>query len=218
MGVRLSLYPRINQVVELVIESGEETRSYSSRVADTDEKQIVVEVPFKAGTSHLLALSVGKRLTVQYSDDKGQYSFDTIVLNKISDNVQLAVIHRPEPDDIRKIQRRNYLRVPVSVKAVIETETSKFETLTEDLSGGGASFYFDHSVVLKMDEMCQCTLSLSFRNGSDSSVTFTGKIVRVKKNSSPRSNWASIQIEHIPNADQQKIIRFCFEKQIDMRK
>jgi c-di-GMP-binding flagellar brake protein YcgR len=109
-------------------------------------------------------------------------------------------------------------RVPADVQITVQTNSDKFIARTEDISGGGVSLYCDAHLILNSDEPCQCSLSLYYRNGSVHTVPFTGKLVRVKKTLGKKFQWISIKIEQITHIEQQKIIRFCFEKQIDMKK
>jgi c-di-GMP-binding flagellar brake protein YcgR len=212
------LYPTINQVTELLIKIDGETKSYTTRIADIGDDYVKIEIPFKAGTSNLISLPTGTKIVVSYSFSKGQFSFETQVLHTQDDNIPLFVLKKPDIGNIERLQRRNYLRVPVEAEISVQTVTDKFTSYTEDVSGGGVSLYCNEDLKLNSNEPCQCILILHFRNGSVSQVSFTGKVVRIKKTSGKMLQWISIKIDRIADSDQQKIIRFCFEKQIDMKK
>jgi c-di-GMP-binding flagellar brake protein YcgR len=213
------LYPTISQMIEIIIENEAGIKSYSSRVADLNEDSFTIQVPFKEGTRSYLQLPVGTGLKIKYTDkSQAQCVFDTTVLNVQKGEFEVATISKPEQESIERTQRRNFLRVPTELEIAIQTTNTKLIARTEDVSGGGVSIYFDEEYRLHTEETCQCWLLIPFRNGTIEHVPFQGRFVRIQKKSGTRFQWSSIKIEKITDSDQQKIMRYCFERQIGLKK
>lgn len=212
------MYPVINQTIELFLKPDEPASQYASRVADITDETIAVELPFKKAGS-LLSLPVGTLLHIRYTDDmNAQCEFETRVVSTRKDNVQLALIEKPPLERITRTQRRNYLRVPAELEVAVQTPSEKFVARTQDVSGGGVSFHCEEKYKLHMDDRCQCWILIHFHNGSIEHVPFTGSFVRIRKKLNTSYQWVSLKIDQITESDQQKIIRYCFERQIQLNK
>lgn len=110
---------------------------YKCSIQDISEEGFSISVPVNNGK--FLMLDEGKNLDVEYCTETGNYyEFDVEVIGRDkSDKIPMYKLSLPM--NVRKIQRRNYVRVPV-VKNV-EYRRDKEELWSKatilDLSGGG---------------------------------------------------------------------------------
>jgi c-di-GMP-binding flagellar brake protein YcgR len=214
--------PKINQYLYIQVESIDEEESrqeYKSRIADIHEKYFAIEVPLNEKTGRLKKLVKGDALSAYYISEEGVKNFfHSNVLGSKEDNIKQYIIERPDLDSITKVQRRNYLRVPAELEVAVQiTENIQFVALTDDLSGGGLSFICDGVYTLQADQEISGWLLLNYKNDTVEHAQYKGNIIRVKKLETGRQ-LVMLNFTEITNAERQRIIRYCFERQFELRK
>lgn len=215
------LFPKINEVLYIQIASAdekEEHKEYKSRIADTDDDSFLIEVPMQQGNSRLKRLFFGEELSISYMNESGvRHYFNTYVTGFEEDVVRLVRIRKPLPDEISKIQRRSFLRVHASLELAIQCEDlTRAVVLTEDIGGGGLSVYIEPDVKVQEEQKLKCWLLVPYRNGSIDHVQFEAEVVRIKKLETGRE-LGMLKFSQITDSERQKVIKFCFERQLDYR-
>jgi c-di-GMP-binding flagellar brake protein YcgR len=215
------LLPKMNQMLHFQIASSDEaeaTIEYKSRIADEQEDGLLIEVPISEKTGRYKRLFLGDELSVFFvSEDGIKNYFDSHVIGFKEDGVKLIKIRRPEPDRITKVQRRSFLRVPAELEIAVKmTNQVRFVCETDDVGGGGISFIADGKWPLEAEMVLECWLLVPFKNGTIEHAFFRGEIVRVVELESGRKQ-AMIKYESINDSERQKVIRYCFEKQLEYR-
>lgn len=123
----------INEVIAIEYED----MVYNCSIQGIAENELLINIPVKDG--EFLILENGERLDVKYCSEAGRYyEFEVKIIGREkSDNIPMYKLSLPI--DVRRIQRRNYVRVPVlkTVKYKLEEEESWCEATTLDISGGG---------------------------------------------------------------------------------
>ncbi|MEF3301837.1 flagellar brake protein [Paenibacillus sp. GYB003] len=216
------MLPNVNQFLYIQVNSidPEEARQeYKSRIADIGPNYISMEVPLHVGTGKLKRLYAGDQINAYYMTDGGvKHYFNTFVLGFKEEAIRLVLIKPPEPDHITKVQRRNFLRVPADLEIAVKvTEQIRFIGVTNDVGGGGVSLLCESRIPVKERETIESWLLLPFRNGTIEHAHFKGEVVRIK----PTDNGKLIlmvQFTDIADVERQRIIRFCFERQLEFRK
>jgi c-di-GMP-binding flagellar brake protein YcgR len=201
------------------IDPEERKQPYKSRIVDMDDDKLFIEVPIHEHTGKYKRLNVGDGLSAYFMTEGGiKNYFHTQVLGYKEDIFTLVALRRPTPDEITRVQRRNFLRVPAYLEVAVRLgNTLHFTAVTEDLSGGGFSFLCDSYYPLEIDQVLDCWLLLQFRNGQIDHASFKAQIVRLK-DISPEKRLVMLKFIEILEADQQKIVRYCLERQMDFRK
>ncbi|MCC3373488.1 flagellar brake protein [Cohnella sp. REN36] len=190
-----------------------------SRLADMDESSLHLEIPLDERAGRLRRLEVGEGLSLTYFTSEGvRHQFVTEVVGFRRETVPLVTVRKPSPEEITREQRRNFLRVEAQLELAVRLgDRLRFTALTEDVGGGGLSFRCDRKWPLTPNTAANCWLLLSYRDGSVSHAQFEGEVVRVVP-AEPHHLVVMMRFKDIQDNDQQKIIRYCFERQLDMRK
>lgn len=215
------MLPKMNQMLHFQIASSDEaeaTIEYKSRIADEQDDGLLIEVPISEKTGRYKRLFLGDELSVFFvSEDGIKNYFDSHVIGFKEDGVKLIKIRRPEPDRITKVQRRSFLRVPAELEIAVKmTNQVRFVCETDDVGGGGISFIADGKWPLEAEMVLECWLLVPFKNGTIEHAFFRGEIVRVVELESGRKQ-VMIKYESINDSERQKVIRYCFEKQLEYR-
>jgi c-di-GMP-binding flagellar brake protein YcgR len=92
----------------------------------------------------------------------------------------------------------------------------RFVCKTDDVGGGGISLVCDGKWPLTYEQTLECWLLVPFRNGTIEHAFFKGEIVRVVELKSGLKQ-AMIKYVSIYDSERQKVIRYCFEKQLEYR-
>lgn len=218
------MFPKINDVLYISIDTADENEAkaiYKSRIADLDDNSMLIEVPMEDGSGSLKKLYIGDELSASFSTEGGlKHYFNSYVLGYHEDAVPLVRIRKPEKGQITSVQRRGYLRVKAALEISVTVKgSSTFLTRTVDVGGGGVSFHLNLDVGQWMEEgaIASFWILIPYKNGALEHVPFEGEVVRVQKLSSSQS-VAMVKFIQILDVERQKLIRYCFERQFDLRK
>lgn len=216
------MLPKINQILYMQLNSIDEEEAkqeYKSRISDIADTYMTIEVPMNEKSGRLKRLFVGDELSAYFLTEGGMKNyFTTTVLGFREDVVRVVLVRKPDPEAITKIQRRSFLRVPAELEIAVKlTEQVQFVAMTDDVGGGGISLLCEgHLPVMKQDTL-SCWLLLPFRNGKVEHVPFKGEVVRVKPLESGKQQ-VMMRFSDISDKERQKVIRYCFERQLEIRK
>ncbi len=220
------MLPKINQTLYIQIlpeiekpEQDAATITLRTRVADLDDKNIYIEIPIDEKSRRSHSAQVGEKFQIFFFTQEGvKQWFTTIVTGFLKDTVPLVAIRKPELKEITKDQRRSFLRVEANLELAVSIGGKlRFVAITEDVGGGGVSFTCERKWPIVPNAVLSCWLLLSYKGGSIAHSKFEGEVVRVVP-VEPDSYLIMMRFQEIADSDQQKIIRYCFERQLDKRK
>ncbi|MBB3109258.1 c-di-GMP-binding flagellar brake protein YcgR [Paenibacillus phyllosphaerae] len=215
------MLPKINQLLYIQVATSDETEAaieYKTRIADETEGELYIEIPVREGTSRYKRLYLGDELSAYYLSSEGvKHYFNSHVLGFKEDVVRLVRIRKPELESITKIQRRNFLRVGAELEMAVQFSGLRFIVITDDVGGGGVSFLSDGKRPIQEGQEMECWLLLNFRNGSIDHAQYKAEVVRMKKLETGRVQ-VMCKFIAISENERQKIIRYCFERQFELRK
>lgn len=219
------MLPKINQTLFLQVFSefhdpdANPPATLRTRVADMDARSLYIEVPLDEKTRRLHRCQVGDPFQVFFFTGDGiKLQFQTSVIGHRKDGIQLVALRKPETDEISSEMRRSYLRVEAHLELAVQTEEKlRFVAVTDDVGGGGLSFTCERKWPIESSKVLTCWLLMNYKSGTIAHSKFEGEVVRVLP-VEPDRNLVMMRFQEIAEPDQQKIIRFCFEKQLDKRK
>ncbi len=218
--IRTNLLRNTKLIVSLA--SSGENNYYDSRIEDIDDEKIIISMPSRKGMP--VPVVKGSLLHVSALAANGRVTFDAKVQSVIKDPFYMLAISMPEI--LRHEQMRQFYRVPVHLRVKVflgdlekmkRMENSEDgipyeDGLVDDISGGG----------------CRLSTQAELHEGYNIVVDFTNtamdgvgrvqcRVVRV----SPRPNnrkVASIRYWDIEELTRDRIVRYVFRRQLDLRK
>ncbi|MCD9021232.1 flagellar brake protein [Cohnella silvisoli] len=220
------MLPKINQTLYIQIipeivnkEADTPPLTLRSRVADLDDKNIYIEIPLDEKSRKLYRSELGEKFQLFFFTQEGvKHLFASSVTGFRKDSVPLVSIRKPELEEITKDQRRSFLRVEANLELAVKIgDKLRFVAITEDVGGGGISFTCERKWPIVPNAVLSCWLLLSYKGGSVAHARFEGEVVRVLP-VEPDKHLIMMRFQEIADSDQQKIIRYCFERQLDKRK
>ncbi|MBP1969628.1 c-di-GMP-binding flagellar brake protein YcgR [Virgibacillus natechei] len=200
---------------------GEKIQKYQCKVIEKDDQYLYVDYPIHEKTRKTSFFSIGTTCSASYlGSDMGVYSFHTKIISKATLTVPALVIEYPEQSRIQRIQRREFVRVETIVDIAVHSLDNKFSpftSVTSDISGGGLSFTIPKHITLNTDQHMDVCIILISQTGDYKYIFAKAEIVLIKPVNESLSK-ASLKFISITKQAQQGLIRYCFEKQRELRK
>ncbi len=198
-----------------------EKETYKCMIVEVEDGSFYIDYPIDTQTGKVVFLVDGTQLKASYSDDeRGTYLFETEVLNKVKGNIPMIQLVLPPKETFIKIQRREFVRLETSVDVAIhpfEGEFAPFRAVTDDLSAGGAAIHLPKNVNLNGASFIHIWLALPLNSGEISYLQMHSKVVRIMDLENGLK-ILSVQFVSPTKSDTQIIMRFIFEKQVEMKK
>lgn len=221
-------YLKINQQVEITVNEDPYSGKYLCRVQDINDDEVLIDMPLSQGS--IVPLRPESMVRVTYFGKDGViYEFDSSFTRERVDNV--PVMRMPIPNEIRRIQRRSYVRIEISlpVRIFIEDDLTKeveiVECSTIDVSGGGARLLLSkeqNKIIASLlekeeDDSKVLKMSILLREAADKyeSINCVARIVRVGE--IINKHFYAINFEFIEEKSRDKIIAYIFKKQMELR-
>lgn len=207
LGTNLILEPTFTEAVE----------KYRCKVVDMDEQYLYVDYPIDTITNKSVIMMEGTQLRASFVEEtKAVFAFPTEVLGRDHGQIPMVRLSYPETNDFMKIQRRNFVRVVSPIDVAIQYGDDKYQFVTDDISAGGIAAILNDEVSFTAGDEVSLTIPLAFNNGEMRYVFTTALVVRIWERESLKI--ASLQFTNTDDLDRQQIVRFCFERQLLMRK
>lgn len=188
-------------------ENGDETiRYHSSRLENIEKGSLWVAAPHERG--ELVPISLGEKVKIFLISKNEVYSFTGEVARRIKKG-SMAFLVFEMPTSVVRLQRRDYVRLEISLPIGLKTEDKNWKATIRNISGGGAlvSFPEKGEVPELGDEM---TYELEI-NGE----RFAGRATVIREED---RQVRAIQFSEILEKDREKIIKFIFQKQIELKR
>jgi c-di-GMP-binding flagellar brake protein YcgR len=207
IGTILTLEPTYTERVE----------KFRCRVVEQGENFIYIDYPVNVLTKKTSFLVDGAQFRVSFmTEGKQSFAFNTEVLGRKGGTVPMIILSCPPPEEFLKIQRREYVRVETKADVSVEFNGQFTPLVTEDISAGGLAVILNRPVNFQDGDEVKLTIVLPYTNGDIKYVQTSAVIVRIYEIGNIRI--ASIQFTDTDDIDKQHIVRFCFERQLQLRK
>ncbi|MER1985450.1 MAG: flagellar brake domain-containing protein [Solibacillus sp.] len=207
IGTLLTLEPTYTERVE----------KFRCRVVELKDNFVYIDYPINVETNKTAFLVDGAQFRASFTNEaKQSYIFNTEVVGRRGGNVPMMLLACPPADEFIKVQRREYVRVETPVDIAVEHDGQFYQFVAEDISAGGTAIILKSTVDFADDTNVKLTVVLPFSNGEIRYVQTDARIVRVFERDEIRV--ATVQFTDTDDIDKQHIVRFCFERQLMIRK
>lgn len=197
---------------------------YKARIADLNEDVISIEMPLSEETGRIGFFTEGREIGCWlYTINGSKYSFVCLALGRKKERIPLMKISHPLPNTVQKEQRREFLRVPCYEEGAFYPlqpgEFNPFVAKIVDLSGGGLAFISMEKPTISPGTEVKWWLSLVLKSGPILHPSGTAKLIRILDPAEKGLPYkCPIEFTNLAEFERQKIIRFCFERQLDIKK
>lgn len=191
------------------------------KLLDREEDRLLIDFPINEDTGKTAFLHNGTELVATFIAENDQvFRFKTVVIGKKKGNIPMIILKGPKDHELKQIQRRQFVRIDTSNDVAVHSINNEFEgftTVTENISGGGVAIFLPEHVYLIQGIDVKLWLVLPYQDGSIEYLQVLAHVVRMdeKKN---QQRVASLQFLELDIRSQQKLMRFCFETQLQQKK
>lgn len=212
----------IGETIILEPRNSVEDEKYRCKLVEKDGEHLFIDYPINVKTGRTVFLLDGTQLKASFvGKDNTVYLFETEVKGRAKQNIPVIILLSPEEDSVMRIQRRQYVRVDTSVDVAlhpINGEFSPFVTVTSDISAGGASIILPAKTTFQPDTIFNCWIVLPMQSVDYQYITLKSQSIRVIPGKDGERDKMPIEFVNINDAERQLIIRFAFEKQINLKR
>lgn len=199
-----------------------ETERYKCRVVDRINHTIYIDYPINEKTKKQGIFPNGTKFRACFiGTDQAIYVFDTEIMQHVRKQIPMLLLTDPGKEKYMRIQRRQHVRVDTSLDIAIHSCSNNFKpfvTVTADISGGGMAAILPKNHPLRDNQEIKCWISVHMQSNDIKYITTKAKVVRIKQPKAHPREIASIQFLDISQQDQQLLVRYCFERQLYLKK
>ncbi|HLR70175.1 MAG TPA: flagellar brake domain-containing protein [Pseudogracilibacillus sp.] len=203
----------------LNIKVEEKPHVYRSKIIDKDHKYLYIDYPIDMKTNKSVFIPIKQQMNVTFIKDGVPYQFSSQLISTVQLAVPALLIAAPELEDLKRVQRREFVRIEAMVDAAVHCPKgsfSPFTTVTQNISGGGAAIITPPIIDFHHEQMVRLYLVLKSKTSDFTYIKTMAKIVRVYLRGNKNVISVKFHFEHKNN--QEKIINFCFTTQREQRK
>ncbi|WP_411347348.1 flagellar brake protein [Paenibacillus sp. WLX2291] len=196
-------------------EAGDASDIYTADMTLVDDEYIHTG-PLLGADGHGKVLEAGQLISgyIILKDDTRYYFDSEIVSHDVAQ--QQTVLRRPDEQELTETRSRKYLRVRAQLELAVKWNNERFTALTMEISAGGLVFVPEAGLQIQRGDALECWLLIQMKNSAIEHVPLEA-IVLSTNGASGDGRRCKIEYTAIASADQQKLIRYCFERQFDFR-
>ncbi|KAA0966150.1 glycosyltransferase [Sporosarcina sp. ANT_H38] len=193
-----------------------DSEKFKSKVVDIGDGFVMIDYPTHIETGRTAFFMDGTQLNVTFIDNlKMSYAFRTEVSGRLNEGIPMIKLSYPGDDQLIKVQRREFVRVESAIDIAVEKDGRFTQYVAADFSAGGVALNLLNRDAFKVDEILSLTIVLPFMNHEIKYVKADARVIRIWEKDG--RIIASLQFEAINQVERQYVIRFCFERQLQMR-
>ncbi|WP_175615079.1 flagellar brake protein [Piscibacillus halophilus] len=211
--------------MKLTIETfknGEVESRFQCRIVDITQNYLCIDYPIDESTGRTSLLLDGSEFTISFVGEDGNvYQFSSEVKGRKKLKIPVLLILIPVKNEIQKIQRREYVRVDVSLDVAIHPQSDQqpLITRTVDISGGGLAVVDDGTARgYKPGDVMDITVVLPFASNHYSYFMAKAELIRFIDGWDQNPAKITYQFINMNDKQRDKIIKYCFEKQLEERR
>lgn len=193
-----------------------DSEKYKSKVIDIADDYIMIDYPTHVETGKTAFFVDGTQLLVNFIDkDKMSYAYRTEVRGRMMKGIPMLKLSYPGDEQLIKIQRREFVRVDTAIDVAVLKDGEKSQYVAEDISAGGIALRLHEFPSFRPEDILSLVIVLPFMNKEIKYIHVDAKVIRIWEKTGRKI--ASLQFGDVSMEDRQRIVRFSFEKQLEMR-
>jgi len=214
-GIRMEL--KIGTMLLLEPTYTDRIEKLRCKVVEQGEGVIYIDYPIDVKTNKTAFLIDGAEFRVTFQNEaKQSFAFTTEVLGRQVGDIPMIKLKHPPQNEFLKIQRREYVRVQTPVDIAVEVNGEFKQYVTEDISAGGVLLNLRGPAPFEPKDRVKLLIVLPYFNKEIRYIQIAGVIVSVFERDG--RFLAAIQFLDTDDIDKQYFVRFCFERQLQIRK
>lgn len=189
--------------------------TYKSTIFDLNFSSNVIKIGMPSYQGRFIPVPEGTRMYVKMMDRSSMFVFQSVCLRYEKDKDGFLVSYIAMPETVRKIQRRQFVRVPLIQRGnMLRLKDNKtYPFISKDISAGGMLIICNFR--LEMEELIQIDYKV------DEKFELTQLMSRVKRNGPQIDlrHWSyGIQFQDMTRHTEDELVGFIFRLEQEIRK
>ena len=209
----------VRQKIELDVKNEKYGGKYATFLEEPKQSELIVQVPLVDDL--YLPIGRGAELEVNYTKLSARYEFSSRI-KKRTDDGAAPFIYLTRPERVKRIQMRDYLRVPCSINSELEildslTDSSlprRVNGKIVDISGGGLKFETKIPVPPKVFVDLYFKLDLIKKEMAP----LHGRVVRRMEDEVRNKYFLAVEFSGITIEQRNDIIQYAYRQQLKLDK
>lgn len=191
---------------------------FRCKIVDIDDKNMYIDYPISTSSEQVFDFEVGKQINICYVKNNTVFEFTGNIIKRTKVTVPVLVLALPEESAIKRIQRREFVRVDAGVDIAIhcpDNTFAPFTSITKDISGGGASIIIPNEIEFEEDAKIELYYVLKSLQSDYHYLKSEAQVVQTRI----EHNLKTISVQFLSNDDrtEQQIVHYTFDKQREER-
>jgi len=212
--------PKIGQIVSIRKRANDglqRERKVPSKVVDIFTDIVTLEMPQQEKGRRGPRFEMSEELIIEYEENEVTYRFKTFILGLNQDKQPVIAVRKPKPSEIVEETNRLFLRVLAEQEIAVTCRNGPhFVAVTAEIGGDEVTFRTNADEPIEEEMTVSCWLLINYRNGSIDHIPFDGRIAQLKRLDDAQEVTA--RIIDIKEPELKKLVRYCYERQLDFRK
>lgn len=212
---------KIGSLLTLELKYSDKYERFRCKLVERKGQYLYIDYPINIETKKTAFFIDGTQLKCSFvAEDGSVYLFESETIGRVRQNIPMIILSYPGDEQLIKIQRRQYVRVETAVDVAVHPtnfEFKPFVTVTDDISAGGAAIITTNTLKLEQGTSLSAWLVLPMQIGEYFYFKFNAKVVRVIP-LDDLHHKVSLQFTDVTPHERQALLRFCFDRQVVMRK
>lgn len=202
----------------VIVQSDDLNNVFRSKVVDISDEHFFIDYPTHLSVENMQHLLEKKTLTMSYVKQNTVFEFKTNIIKRKSLNVPTLMLSLPNKNEVKRIQRREFVRIETAVDVAVycpENSFAPFTTVTKDISGGGASIIVPPSISLRNDQQVNLYIIIKSMNSPYHYIQTEANVVLLRNEDNIHT--MAVQFLMDDEREQEKIIFYCFDTEREQR-
>ncbi|MCP3763213.1 flagellar brake domain-containing protein [Domibacillus sp. A3M-37] len=203
-------------------DGNDKKEEYRCKVVDIEEGKLFIDYPVSVQTNRTVFLLDGMQLAVSFIDPAASsaiFLFHTEVIGRVKKEIPMLMLHDPGLNNYVRVQRRKFVRVQKAVDVAVEVDgMPSFSSVTEDISAGGMAIVLPESAHADKGTEAKVYGVIPSQHTEPRYIEAMAELVRIYEDKKSGRRVGSFQFKDLVYAEQQMLMRFCFEQQLQLRK
>ncbi|MBY8913661.1 flagellar brake domain-containing protein [Bacillus sp. YC2] len=197
-----------------------EWKKVKSKAVSVENGELLISYPVDLDSGRTVFLHRGLEITVEFTGiGQVPYQFKSTVKGKRKDPIPMIGLDFPSKEDMKRIQRRQFVRADAVLDVSVRSESGKaaFQTVSSNISAGGMALVLPEHVSAEPGEKLNVSFCLPLPE-KPADITAEAVIQRVFYDSKADKQKITLEYTEINPGSQQLLIQYCMRMQLQNRR
>lgn len=197
-----------------------EPKKARSKAVSVENGELHISYPVDLDSGRTVFLHKGLEITAEFMGN-GQvpYQFKSIIKGKKKDPIPMIGLDIPPQEEMKRIQRRRYVRADAVLDVSVKMEAKKtaFQTVSSNISAGGIAVVMPEHISAEPGEKLYVAFSLPGKENT-ADITAEAVIQRIFYDEKADKQKMTLEFTEIGPAAQQLLLQYCMRAQLQQRR